>query len=114
MASSLMGLSEVNADGFFFIIAQHFQNVFDPVPRSAFGHTTCLDIIVGDFFDRHFLKFEGKLTSGSGSMSRILIRIQRLKLIGMTSVGDPDPHVLGPPGSGPLVRGTDPDPSLLS
>jgi hypothetical protein len=26
------------------------------------------------------------------------------------SVGDPDPHVFGPPGSGSIVRGTDPDP----
>jgi len=34
-----------------------------------------------------------------------------------TSVGDPDPqdpHVFGPPGSGSLVRGADPDPSLFS
>jgi hypothetical protein len=36
------------------------------------------------------------------------------------SVGDPDPepdadpHVFRPPGSGSLVRGTDPDPSLFS
>ncbi len=28
-----------------------------------------------------------------------------------TSLADPDPYVLGPPGSGLLVRGTDPDPS---
>jgi hypothetical protein len=25
----------------------------------------------------------------------------------------PDPHVFGPPGSGPLVRGMDPDPSII-
>jgi hypothetical protein len=39
--------------------------------------------------------------------------------LGGRSVGEPDPqdpHVFGPPGSGSLVRGTDPDPdpSLLS
>ncbi len=28
------------------------------------------------------------------------------------SVGDPVPHVLGPPGSNPLVRGADPDSDL--
>ncbi len=30
-----------------------------------------------------------------------------------SSVGDPDPHVLGIPDPDPLVRGTDPDPSLF-
>ncbi len=30
-----------------------------------------------------------------------------------TSIADPDPYVLGPPGSGLLVRGTDPDPAMV-
>jgi hypothetical protein len=30
-----------------------------------------------------------------------------------TSVSDPDPYVLGPPGSGLLVRGMDPDPAMI-
>jgi hypothetical protein len=29
------------------------------------------------------------------------------------SVGDPDLHVFGPPGSGPLARGKDLNPDLL-
>jgi hypothetical protein len=31
-----------------------------------------------------------------------------------TSVADPDPYVFGPPGPDPLVRGKDPDPSIIS
>jgi hypothetical protein len=45
----------------------------------------------------------------------------KLRCLTQASVGDPDPqdpHVFGPPGSDPLVRGMDPDlapdPSLFS
>jgi hypothetical protein len=30
----------------------------------------------------------------------------------ITSVVDPDPYVFGPPGSGPIISCTDPDPSI--